>query len=144
MTAYDVYVDVKTVQIPKWQDLAKAAKAGLDEMVTEDAARNLSQNRVKIFHLNSVPRQQGNRGRENPNHCDHRAHYSYLSGANRYAQRFVSPRPSSFIAQRTITWPESGTRICPVMVRALSEHKKTTASATSCPFISRFSAVLPT
>lgn len=44
--------------------------------------------------------------------------------------------------QRTITWPESATRVCPVMVRALSEHRKTAASAMSCPLISRRSAVL--
>jgi putative transposase len=38
MTPYDVYVDGKTIQIPKWQGWAKAAKAKLDEMIQEEAA----------------------------------------------------------------------------------------------------------
>ena len=38
MTPYDVYVDGKTIQIPKWQAWAKGAKAKLDAMITEDAA----------------------------------------------------------------------------------------------------------
>jgi hypothetical protein len=38
MTLYDVYVEGKTIQLPKWQGWAKAAKATLDEMMTEEAA----------------------------------------------------------------------------------------------------------
>jgi hypothetical protein len=38
MTPHDVYVDGKTIRIPKWQGWAKAAKAGLDEMIKEEAA----------------------------------------------------------------------------------------------------------
>ena len=38
MTPYDVYVEGKTIRIPKWQGWAKAAKAKLDEMMTEEAA----------------------------------------------------------------------------------------------------------
>ena len=42
----------------------------------------------------------------------------------------------------TITCPLSGTRVWPVMVRAFSEERNTTESATSRPFISRLRAVL--
>jgi hypothetical protein len=38
MTPHDVYVEGKTIRIPKWQGWAKAAKARLDEMITEEAA----------------------------------------------------------------------------------------------------------
>ncbi len=38
MTPYDVYVDGKTIQIPKWQGWAKGAKAKLDEMMKGEAA----------------------------------------------------------------------------------------------------------
>lgn len=38
MTPYDVYVDGKTIQIPKWQGWARGAKAKLDAMMTEEAA----------------------------------------------------------------------------------------------------------
>jgi len=38
MTPCDVYVDGKTIQIPKWQGWARAAKAKLDEIMTEEAA----------------------------------------------------------------------------------------------------------
>jgi len=38
MTPYDVYVEGKTIRIPKWQGWAKAAKAKLDKMMTEEAA----------------------------------------------------------------------------------------------------------
>jgi len=38
MTPYDVYVEGKTIQIPKWQGWAKAVKAKLAEMMTEEAA----------------------------------------------------------------------------------------------------------
>jgi hypothetical protein len=48
----------------------------------------------------------------------------------------------NLIRHRTMTWPESATRVCPVMVRALSEQRKTAASAMSRPLISRRRAVL--
>jgi len=38
MTPYDVHVEGKTIQIPKWQGWAKSAKAKLDEMITKEAA----------------------------------------------------------------------------------------------------------
>ena len=38
MTPYDVYVDGKTIQVPKWQGWARGAKAKLDAMMTEEAA----------------------------------------------------------------------------------------------------------
>ena len=38
MTPYDVYVDVKTTQIPKWQGWASGVKAKLDEMMKEESA----------------------------------------------------------------------------------------------------------
>jgi putative transposase len=38
MTPYDVYVEGKAIGIPKWQGWAKAAKAKLDKMMTEEAA----------------------------------------------------------------------------------------------------------
>jgi len=38
MTPYDVYVEGKAIRIPKWQGWAKAAKAKLDKMMTEEAA----------------------------------------------------------------------------------------------------------
>ncbi|MHC4644982.1 MAG: transposase [Planctomycetota bacterium] len=38
MTPYDVYVEGKTIRIRKWQGWAKAAKAKLDKMMTEEAA----------------------------------------------------------------------------------------------------------
>jgi len=44
----------------------------------------------------------------------------------------------------TMTCPASATRTWPVIVRALSEQRNTTASAMSWPLISRRSAVLPT
>jgi len=57
-------------------------------------------------------------------------------------------KPSDYLlrlcSQRTMTWPASATIVCPVMVRALSEHRNTTASAMSCPLISRLRAVFLT
>jgi putative transposase len=38
MTPHDVYVEGKATAIPKWQGWAKAAKAKLDELMTEEAA----------------------------------------------------------------------------------------------------------
>jgi hypothetical protein len=38
MTPRDVYVEGKSIQIPKWQGWAKAAKAKLDRLMTEQAA----------------------------------------------------------------------------------------------------------
>ena len=38
MTPHDVYVEGKATAIPKWQCWAKAAKAKLDELMTEEAA----------------------------------------------------------------------------------------------------------
>ena len=38
MTPHDVYVDGQTIQIPKWQGWARAAKARLDRLMTEQAA----------------------------------------------------------------------------------------------------------
>ena len=38
LTPYDVYVQGKTMRIPKWQGWAKAAKAKLDKMMTKEAA----------------------------------------------------------------------------------------------------------
>jgi putative transposase len=38
MTPYDVYVEGKPIRIPKWQGWAKAAKAKLDKLMTEEAA----------------------------------------------------------------------------------------------------------
>ena len=38
MRGYDVYVEGKTIRIPKWEGWAKAAKAKLDKMMTEEAA----------------------------------------------------------------------------------------------------------
>jgi hypothetical protein len=46
------------------------------------------------------------------------------------------------VPYRTITCPLSATSTCPVIVRARSEQRKTTASAMSWPVISRRSAVL--
>jgi len=38
MTPHDVYIEGKAIGIPKWQGWAKAAKAKLDKMMTEEAA----------------------------------------------------------------------------------------------------------
>ena len=38
MTPHDVYVEGKATAIPRWQGWAKAAKAKLDELMTEEAA----------------------------------------------------------------------------------------------------------
>ena len=38
MTPHDVYVEGEAIAIPKWQGWAKAAKAKLDKMMTEQAA----------------------------------------------------------------------------------------------------------
>lgn len=38
MTPHDVYVECKAIRIPKWQGLAKAAKAKLDKLMTEETA----------------------------------------------------------------------------------------------------------
>jgi transposase InsO family protein len=38
MTPHDVYIEGKSIQIPKWQGWAKAAKAKLDRLMTEQAA----------------------------------------------------------------------------------------------------------
>ena len=38
MTPYDVYVKGKTIRIPRCQGWAKAGKAKLDKMMTEEAA----------------------------------------------------------------------------------------------------------
>ena len=53
-------------------------------------------------------------------------------------QRAVVKGCFELIVHRTITCPPSTTRVCPVMQRAESEHRKIIALATSARLISRF------